>query len=71
MECPICKNKIGFVFGTCVECGYNHIDYTYHTIKVNTRVLKTLLSEETFYWLIDEHEKRVRKISDNIELYSK
>lgn len=24
MECPICKNKLGFNCGTCIECGYNY-----------------------------------------------
>jgi len=34
MECPKCGNKIGFSFGTCCECGYNHISNKYDWIKV-------------------------------------
>ena len=34
MECLICKNKIGFVYGTCTNCGYNQFDHKYHTIEV-------------------------------------
>ena len=34
MECLICKNKIGFVYGTCNNCGYNQLDHKYHTIEV-------------------------------------
>ena len=55
MECPICKNKTGFAFGVCVECGYNHLNDSYHTIKVNTEILKSLVDEETFWWLVLEH----------------
>lgn len=61
MECPICKNKIGFAFGTCVECGYNHLDFTFHKIEVNTEVLKALLPEDIFWQLIEEHEKMKRR----------
>lgn len=57
MECPICKNKIGFAFGTCGECGYNHLDNSYHTIEVNTEILKSLVDEDTFWWLVYEHER--------------
>lgn len=57
MECPICKNKMGFAFGTCIECGYNHLDNSYHTIEVNTEILKSLVDEETFWWLVYEHER--------------
>lgn len=29
MECPICKNKVGFAFGTCIKCSYNNLDKIY------------------------------------------
>jgi hypothetical protein len=57
VECPICQNKIGFTFGTCIQCGYNHIDHSYHTIEVDTAILRTLVDEETFDWLVYEHEQ--------------
>lgn len=57
MECPICKNKIGFAFGTCIECGYNHLDNSYHTIEVNAEILKSIVDEDTFWWLVSEHER--------------
>lgn len=57
MECPICKNKIGFAVGTCIQCGYNHLDHSYRTIEINTDILKSLVDEETFNWLLYEHER--------------
>ena len=53
--CPICKNKCGFVCSTCINCGYNYADKTFHKIQVSTEVLKRLLPEETVYYLIEEH----------------
>lgn len=52
---------MGFAFGTCVECGYNHLDFTFHKIEVNTEVLKALLPEDIFWQLIEEHEKMKRR----------
>ncbi len=55
MECPICKNTMGFAFGTCVECGYNYLDKTFHKIEVNTGVLESLLPKDVFSALVEEH----------------
>ena len=57
MECPICKNTCGFAFGTCINCGYNHLDNTYHKIEVSTEILKRLISPDMFDYLVAEHEK--------------
>lgn len=57
MECPICKNKIGFVCGTCIDCGYNQLDHTYHFIEVSTEILKQIVSPNMFYYLVAEHER--------------
>lgn len=57
MECPICKNKICFAYGTCIECGYNYIDNTFRHIRVNTNILKSLLPEEIFNNLVEEHKR--------------
>lgn len=62
MECPVCGNTVGFAFGTCVRCGYNHEDNTYHFIKVNTEILQRLVSEEIFNLLVSDHEKRFYKV---------
>lgn len=61
MTCPICKNTMGFVCGTCIECGYNSIDHEFHTIQVNVRELKMLLPDEIIDWLIEDHHMRKRR----------
>jgi len=57
--CPKCKNEKGFVFGTCIDCGWNHLDDTFHWIKVNIDALRTctLYTDE----LIDAYDRRVTK----------
>ena len=62
MECPICKNKRGFVFGTCSECGYNYLDNTYYSIEVSTEILEQLVSPETFNFLVEQHERFMRNL---------
>ena len=57
MKCPICDNMIGFAFGTCIDCGYNYIDHTFHFIEVETEFLKELVSPEVFELLIAEHRR--------------
>lgn len=37
--CPHCGNKVGFVFGTCIECGFNKQEMKFKFIKVDTRAL--------------------------------
>jgi hypothetical protein len=32
--CPHCQNKFGFVFGTCIECGFNHITNEFKWVRV-------------------------------------
>lgn len=62
MECPICKNKMGFVYSTCIDCGYNHNDHTYHFIEVSTKILEQIVSPEMFEYLVKEHERSKKKI---------
>lgn len=57
MICPICKNKMGFVCGTCIDCGYNQYTNEFERIEVSVKVLEALLPIETVRYLIDEHEK--------------
>ena len=61
MTCPICKNTMGFVCGTCIECGYNSIDHEFLTIQVNVRELKMLLPDEIVDRLIEDHHMRKRR----------
>ena len=51
-ECPICKNKVGFAFGTCTKCGYNYLEKEYHRIEVNMDTLKRLLDPYTIDYLV-------------------
>lgn len=60
MECPICKNKIGFAFGTCIECGYNHIKGEFSFINVYVSELEKYLPPEVCLSLIESHEKSKR-----------
>jgi predicted ATP-dependent serine protease len=55
--CEKCGNKIGFAFGTCCECGWNHLDKTYHIIKVNV----SDLPDDIKYLLIQKHNKSVQR----------
>lgn len=51
---------MGFSFGTCIECGYNHNDHTYHFIEINTEILE-LVPQNMFNYLVEQHEKRKKK----------
>jgi hypothetical protein len=57
MECPICGNRQGFAFGTCGECGWNHLDNTFHFIEVSTADLRP----EDREWLTAKHRRLVEK----------
>ena len=59
-ECPICKNKVGFAFGTCTKCGYNYLEEEYHRIEVNMDTLKRLLDPYAIDYLVQQHEKRYK-----------
>jgi hypothetical protein len=58
MECPACKNKVGFVFGTCIRCGYNHLDNKYVRIEVDMEVLERYLPPYVLQSLIERHKQR-------------
>jgi predicted ATP-dependent serine protease len=40
--CTICRNDQGFAFGTCIECGWNYLDNTFHWIEVQAEDLASL-----------------------------
>lgn len=61
MECPVCKNRIGFNCGTCIECGYNYLSNKFDFIKVYVSDLEKYLPEDICNSLIKEHEKYKRR----------
>lgn len=61
MECPICKNRIGFNCGTCIECGYNYLSNKFDFIKVYVSDLERYLPKDVCDSLVDEHEKYKRR----------
>lgn len=54
-SCPKCGNRMGFAFGTCVDCGFNYLDYDYKYIKVDV----DKLPESIKWYLIDNHDRSV------------
>jgi hypothetical protein len=58
MECPACKNKVGFAFGTCIRCGYNHYDEKYDRIEVDMEVLERYIPTYVLHSLIERHKQR-------------
>ena len=62
MECPKCKNKTGFVFGTCIKCGYNNIDKEYARIEVDLEVLERYLPPYVLSCLVERHEQRYKDL---------
>lgn len=61
--CPVCDNKRGFVFGTCIECGFNYLDASFHYIKVDVDYLPQKLKAA----LIREHASRYNVETDVLE----
>jgi hypothetical protein len=57
MVCEKCGNRLWFTFGTCVECGYNYLDKSYHHIKVYVDDLP----KDIKWRLIDKHDESVTK----------
>ena len=49
--CPVCKNKCGFVFGMCIECGWNYLTNEFDKIEVRVGDLPPELRAK----LIDIH----------------
>lgn len=54
MSCPKCGNTMGFAFGTCIECGWNHLYNQWEVIKVRVDDL----SEDDQYYLIQKHARK-------------
>jgi hypothetical protein len=59
-ECPVCKNKIGFAFGTCIQCGYDHIEEKFSRIEVDMEILERLLDPYTVEYLVRSHENKYK-----------
>ena len=62
MICPICKNKYGFVCGTCIDCGYNQHSNEFNWIKIDNNILKSILShdEELYNQIIEQYEQQMK-----------
>ena len=59
--CSKCGNRLGFVAGTCIECGFNNIRMEYDYIKVSVQELpETMLK----YRLIDKHDDNIMRLKD-------
>lgn len=57
MECPICKNTLGFNCGTCIECGYNYLNGKFEHIRVYVDDLKNIVPLDILEELIEEHKR--------------
>jgi len=57
-SCPKCANEYGFAFGTCIECGWNYLDHSWHHITVfDLDVIPTYTRD----FLIRKHEESVAR----------
>lgn len=65
--CPKCGNRYGFAFGMCGTCGFNYLTGEYHFIEV----YKGELNREDWYYLVDQHDKRMRRRKQIVENVSK
>lgn len=61
MSCHMCGNNIGFVFNTCVQCGYNNYSKQFETIKVDVVDLIDFgVDEEIIDTLIRIHSRKYK-----------
>jgi hypothetical protein len=59
VSCPHCQNKMGFVCGMCIDCGYNYLMNEFNFIKVYVDDLAPRDRE----YLIEKHRRAtVRKV---------
>lgn len=66
--CPNCKNDWGFVFGRCIQCGFNHDTNKFEVIKVDVEDLP----EHIRYYLVMKHIWRTHKENgSNVTIGSK
>lgn len=66
MECPICKNKLGFNCGTCIECGYNYLNGKFEHIRVYVDDLTNIVPLDILEELIEEHKKFKKRWNGNL-----
>jgi hypothetical protein len=57
-NCPHCFNPMGFVFGKCIECGFNHLSDRFNSIKVDV----SDLPENVRDYLIRKHARRTERM---------
>jgi len=56
-KCPKCGNTMGFAFGTCVDCGWNHLSNQFKFIQIWTDDLP----EEIQDYLIQKHANKYER----------
>jgi anaerobic ribonucleoside-triphosphate reductase len=54
--CEKCGNTMGFALGTCVECGWNDLDKSFHFIKVQVAYLEGYPDLKRL--LVEKHARR-------------
>jgi len=59
-ECPKCGNTIGFCFGTCVNCGWNHLDNEWTSIQVNPNYLPYEIRQQLINIHAEKYSRRRR-----------
>lgn len=64
-ECPHCKNRVGCVFGTCIECGFNYLDKTFHWCKIDADLIE-YLPFDLQCRIIDKHHERTQDLFKRI-----
>jgi len=55
-KCPKCNNTQGFVFGTCIECGWNYNENEYTHITVWAHEARLVMGRDAWKWLVDQHD---------------
>ena len=59
--CPKCGNRMGFAFGRCSGCGFNYLSEQFETIKIDTKLLKSIIPEDLYWQIIFDYEDRVER----------
>ena len=59
-ECSHCGNCYGFVFGTCIMCGWNGADAEFKMIRVSVDDLPPSIRHS----LVARHAQRTRRMGD-------
>lgn len=58
--CPKCKNTIGFYFGTCTTCGWNHISNEWAVIKVDPKRIPPQFRQQLIDYYASQYERKTK-----------